>query len=167
MKITFNVCNNMKQVYNLTINHKVSSFSISSLKCLWNIISFILYLIVDINECESSPCNNFGTCNDEVNGYNCSCVAGFTGEDCETGRPSLPTAFCHQLGITVIRRIESAKFVHLHSQTVKIKVISDVVLSWSSVLQISKLQKTCVIKFHSNCRHKRMWVFPLSQFWNL
>ena len=39
----------------------------------------------DINECLSNPCNNSGNCTDLVNQYACSCVAGYTGTNCETG----------------------------------------------------------------------------------
>ena len=39
----------------------------------------------DINECDSSPCQNGGTCTDNVNGYTCDCVAGYTGTECQTG----------------------------------------------------------------------------------
>ena len=30
----------------------------------------------------SNSCENGGTCNDAVNGYTCSCAAGFTGTTC-------------------------------------------------------------------------------------
>ena len=43
------------------------------------------YFPVDINECQSTPCQNGGTCNDAVNQYTCSCVAGYVGTHCETG----------------------------------------------------------------------------------
>ena len=43
----------------------------------------------DIDECSSSPCQNDGTCTDEVNGYTCSCVAGYTGTNCETSKSSI------------------------------------------------------------------------------
>jgi len=46
---------------------------------LWRILYF-----VDINECASSPCVNGGSCVDAINGYTCSCVAGYTGVLCET-----------------------------------------------------------------------------------
>ena len=43
-------------------------------------------LLVDIDECGSSPCQNGAICLDEVNGYKCSdCVSGFTHTHCETG----------------------------------------------------------------------------------
>ena len=42
-------------------------------------------VLVDINECSSSPCMNGVTCSDAVNSYTCVCVAGYTGTHCETG----------------------------------------------------------------------------------
>ena len=45
----------------------------------------ILCSILDINECESAPCMNNGTCIDEVNSYSCECMPGYTGSTCETG----------------------------------------------------------------------------------
>uniref|UniRef100_A0A673FM18 Crumbs cell polarity complex component 2b n=1 Tax=Sinocyclocheilus rhinocerous TaxID=307959 RepID=A0A673FM18_9TELE len=34
---------------------------------------------VNVNECESTPCENGGTCEDLINAFQCSCPAGFTG----------------------------------------------------------------------------------------
>ena len=56
-----------------------------SLNVLMNYLFELIYL-TDIDECASSPCNNSGTCRDEVNGFNCSCVPGFTGVTCEHGK---------------------------------------------------------------------------------
>ena len=42
-------------------------------------------LLVEINECESNPCENGGTCIDMEGGYECTCESGFTGPACETG----------------------------------------------------------------------------------
>ena len=46
-------------------------------------------MISDIDECQSNPCQNGGTCKDQVNGYSCSCNAGYTGEKCQTSMKRL------------------------------------------------------------------------------
>ena len=43
-------------------------------------------MISDIDECAPNSCQNGGTCADAVNSYTCTCVAGYTGYDCETGK---------------------------------------------------------------------------------
>lgn len=40
---------------------------------------------LDINECDSSPCKNGGTCADGINSYSCDCVPGYMGSNCEIG----------------------------------------------------------------------------------
>ena len=44
--------------------------------------------ISEVHECKSSPCMNGGSCEDKVNSYECSCVGGYTGEHCESGKIS-------------------------------------------------------------------------------
>ena len=41
--------------------------------------------MIDINECVSNPCENGGACNDELNAYTCTCIAGYTGPECQQG----------------------------------------------------------------------------------
>ena len=50
------------------------------------IFTIIYVLYSDIDECASNPCQNGGTCADDVNRYDCTCEAGYTGADCETSR---------------------------------------------------------------------------------
>lgn len=46
---------------------------------------FSLFLpFTDINDCESNPCKNGGTCIDGVNSYKCICSDGWEGAYCET-----------------------------------------------------------------------------------
>lgn len=41
---------------------------------------------VDVNECSTSnPCKNGATCVNNVGGYQCLCVPGYTGIHCDTG----------------------------------------------------------------------------------
>lgn len=42
-------------------------------------------LISDVNECESSPCKNGGTCLNQQVGYSCKCKGGYSGAHCEEG----------------------------------------------------------------------------------
>ncbi|KAJ8019252.1 Fibropellin-3 [Holothuria leucospilota] len=54
----------------------------------------------DINECDSSPCQNGGICTDHLNYYTCRCLSGFSGptcnheiNECDSG-PCKNGAFC-------------------------------------------------------------------------
>ncbi|XP_070552541.1 uncharacterized protein [Ptychodera flava] len=39
---------------------------------------------IDVNECDSNPCQNDGTCTDMIDSYGCKCKDGFTDRNCET-----------------------------------------------------------------------------------
>ena len=47
--------------------------------------SICSFLCPDVDECGSSPCDNGGTCVDQVNGFECKCMKGFAGDLCEKG----------------------------------------------------------------------------------
>lgn len=38
--------------------------------------------IEEINECDSNPCKNQGSCNDLLGDYKCECLNDFTGKNC-------------------------------------------------------------------------------------
>ncbi|XP_078574438.1 uncharacterized protein LOC144860857 [Branchiostoma floridae x Branchiostoma japonicum] len=53
----------------------------------------------NIDECAIAPCQNGGTCNDEINGYNCDCVPGYEGDDCENEIDECASGPCQNGGI--------------------------------------------------------------------
>ncbi|XP_035699609.1 IgGFc-binding protein-like [Branchiostoma floridae] len=52
--------------------------------CCKKYITSLISIGADIDECSSNPCLNGGTCEDDVNGYTCTCAPGYDGDDCET-----------------------------------------------------------------------------------
>ncbi|XP_065104358.1 protein crumbs homolog 2b isoform X1 [Paramisgurnus dabryanus] len=49
---------------------------------------------VNVNECESVPCQNKGACEDLINAYRCLCAPGFTGVVCEINIDECETEPC-------------------------------------------------------------------------
>ena len=60
----------------------------SSLEYFWDFQLWIIWFICyqDIDDCLENPCNNNGSCVDGIASYNCECLAGFTGADCEMSK---------------------------------------------------------------------------------
>ena len=61
--------------------------------------SLCVIFVLDVNDCMPNPCENGGNCTDGVNEYLCTCITGYTGTDCETGkyRNSLHVSECNCL----------------------------------------------------------------------
>jgi Notch-like protein len=45
-----------------------------------------MFLISDIDECASNPCQNGATCTDYTTMYMCECAGGWEGTECDIGR---------------------------------------------------------------------------------
>ena len=46
---------------------------------------FLSHIYIDIDECLSLPCQYGGTCEDGADEYECFCVDGTYGDNCELG----------------------------------------------------------------------------------
>jgi len=45
-----------------------------------------LTFVIELDECESQPCQNEAACTDLVGSYECSCQAGYAGTVCENSK---------------------------------------------------------------------------------
>jgi hypothetical protein len=70
-------------------------------------------MIVDVNECQSSPCGNNATCNNTGGSYNCSCIQGFEGDGLNcSGKIVLPFKSCIPINIPeLLKKITSFRSV--------------------------------------------------------
>ena len=50
--------------------------------------------LAEFDECQSDPCQNGATCKDGTQLYTCSCLAGYSGDNCETGECSGHVSYC-------------------------------------------------------------------------
>ncbi|KAI0237080.1 hypothetical protein LSAT2_012454 [Lamellibrachia satsuma] len=57
-----------------------------------------LVIVLDINECESSPCQNSAKCTNLINKYRCTCARGYRGRNCETEIPICDSLPCKNNG---------------------------------------------------------------------
>ena len=47
------------------------------------------FCFIAIDFCLSNPCQNIGTCNSYVGGYNCDCQPDYAGTHCQQGKLKL------------------------------------------------------------------------------
>ena len=47
---------------------------------------YMLLIFSEVDECASEPCFNGGLCVDAVNEYQCDCLDGYDGINCQTGK---------------------------------------------------------------------------------
>ena len=72
----------------LIYDFQIGSSKINSSVTFFFFFSFLI-LLIETDECSSTPCQNGGTCTDLINAYSCTCEDGYEGTDCETGNYSL------------------------------------------------------------------------------
>lgn len=51
-----------------------------------HVTQLTLPVFADPNQCDSSPCQNGGSCDDQFQDYVCRCPPEYEGKSCETGQ---------------------------------------------------------------------------------
>ena len=73
--------------------------------CFLNSLAYktvnLLYSVDVIDECDSSPCVNPATCQNQIFNFSCVCIMGTSGRLCETGMDLLTEMLCSQQCYTV------------------------------------------------------------------
>lgn len=63
--------------------HFISRLTAAHILLCFELCIFTFVFFPDIEECESNPCQNNGTCNERINFYTCNCPTGTTQPNCE------------------------------------------------------------------------------------
>ena len=71
------------------VNVTPASFNFLLILNFVNLFCEFVFLILDINECASSPCRNGDTCADNINAYNCDCLPGYERPNCNKGKKKI------------------------------------------------------------------------------
>ncbi len=87
-------------------------------------------LSTEVNECHSNPCQYGGTCTDQIGGYHCTCLAGFTGTECQTGEFYVGHSSNHST-ITVLPHSRDIKMLNA--------------LNWSDAFLGKRFRQKCII----------------------
>lgn len=70
---------------NLSYSNKILA---NSLMIIDSLMHCSFRRCVDVDECQSKPCLNGGTCEDAVDSYTCLCALGYTDPQCSSGAVS-------------------------------------------------------------------------------
>lgn len=70
----------------ITTISKYPVFYYHSLIVILNILIYIYRCEMEIDECQSNPCRNGGTCIDQLATYECICPEDYVGRQCEALR---------------------------------------------------------------------------------
>ena len=74
----------------------------------------------DIDDCESQPCQNGGTCLDGVNSFSCLCPTGFTGSVCDKDVDECESALCLNKGLRQTILLRTSTVLHMVGYTASI-----------------------------------------------
>ena len=71
----------------------------------------VVFVLV-VNDCLSSPCQNNATCTDDINSYNCTCLSGYEGTNCENGKDNMYVYLNFILTSKFISQTANIAYIH-------------------------------------------------------
>jgi len=77
----------------------------------------LLFSEPDIDDCQSSPCENGGICSDKLNDFTCSCIQGYTGKNCAEGKWDNFAICVHDDGLFGARSAKTSKAINSSTHT--------------------------------------------------
>ena len=84
--LTFLLTQNKSPAFWWIYHHCLADIiSWSSCMAVHNCKTKYFFLWIELNACDSGPCENSGTCTKFGAGYFCSCAEGYEGDNCQTG----------------------------------------------------------------------------------
>ncbi|CAH1775425.1 unnamed protein product [Owenia fusiformis] len=98
---------------------------------------------INIDECQSQPCQNGGTCIDGVNAYRCRCTSSFTGTNCEEAQETCGGRLDGDSGSFRYPRTSGTNYPHSVSCAWVITV------STNKIIMVSF--NSFNIEYHANC----------------
>ena len=120
----------------------------------WTIVHYIhrnivLYLLSDINECNSSPCQNGATCNNTQppGTYRCDCVPGYNGTNCEIGKSY------HMVNSPHIAQKDTGFRSYIRDIRCRlwVKILMSICFKHRKDVYRSDVQVTCQLYIHLRC----------------
>ncbi len=60
--------------------------------------------ISEIDECESNPCSNEGTCMNDINGYHCICAFGYNYTHCQNGNDEFSAKHASYIKVSIFKK---------------------------------------------------------------
>ena len=64
-------------------------------------LCYIIFRLLEVDECASNPCVNNGTCHDGRGDFSCDCIPGYEGKTCAEGKLGISLFYMTLLGIAI------------------------------------------------------------------
>ena len=82
---------------------------------------------LDIDDCATNPCQNGGACTDGVDSYNCTCMDGFNGTNCELSEFCVVIMFFITIVVSLVLNVCQRTFpIRLCQKYVKMMYTSNI-----------------------------------------